>query len=421
MLDIKLIRETPKIIARDLKKRGQNNNLKLLEKIKIEDDLWRKLKYDVDKLKQRRNELTNEIKNLKSQGKNITQKLKDAKEIPNKIKQNETKADEIYASLTKALMRLPNILDESVPIGKDEEDNLEIRKFGNPPKLDFEMMPHGQFIEEKGLADFKRAAKTSGSGFFYLYNDLTLLNLALINFASEFLMKKGYCLTEVPLMMRRMPYEGVTDLDDFENVMYKIEDEDLYLIATSEHPLAAMHMNETLDTLPLKYAGISQCFRKEIGKHGVDTRGLHRVHQFSKIEQFIFCKPEDSQKYHEELLSNLEFIFKKLELPYRVVNVCTGDIGTVASKKYDLDVWSPRENKYFEAASCSNCTSYQSNRLNIKYQTQDGKQPVHTLNSTAIATSRAIRAIIENHQTKKGTIKIPKALHPYMNGKKAIG
>jgi len=221
-------------------------------------------------------------------------------------------------------------------------------------------------------------------------------------------------------MMRRKPYEGVTDLHDFEEMLYKIENEDLYLIATSEHPIAAMHMDENLAKLPLKYAGISTCFRKEAGSHGKDTKGIFRVHQFNKVEQFIFCKPEESWKLHEELIKNAEDLLKKLEIPYRVVNVCTGEIGNIAAKKLDLEAWMPAQKTYREVVSCSNCTDYQARRLNIKYKADGEKRYVHTLNSTAIATSRTLVAIMENFQQKDGSVKIPKALIPYMGGLKKI-
>jgi seryl-tRNA synthetase len=254
-----------------------------------------------------------------------------------------------------------------------------------------------------------------------LLGDIAKLELALIHFAVDFLTKENYVLVEPPLMLRRKPYEGVTDLKDFETMMYKVQDEDLLLIATSEHPIAAMLMNGIYDEkqLPLKFVGYSPCFRKELGSHSIDTRGIFRVHHFNKIEQFVFCKPEDSWKFHEELLKNAETLFQKLKIHYRVVNVCTGDIGTVAAKKYDIEAWSPRENLYREVVSCSNCTSYQATRLNIKYRKGKEKEFAHTLNSTAIATSRALRAIIENYQQKDGSIKVPTVLQKYM-GKKVI-
>jgi len=246
-----------------------------------------------------------------------------------------------------------------------------------------------------------------------------MLDLALKQLALDMLIKKGFIPVEPPFMIRREPYEGVTDLGDFEDVLYKIEGEDLYLIATSEHPIAAMHMNEVLDKdkLPLKYAGISPCFRKEAGAHGKDTKGIFRVHQFNKIEQFVFCKEEDSWKIFEELLKNAEELFKKLKLHYRVVNICTEEIGTLAAKKYDIEVWFPVQKAYREAVSCSNCTDYQARRLNIKYDDNGERKIMHTLNSTEIATGRVLAAILENYQQKDGSVKIPAVLQKYINKK----
>jgi len=285
------------------------------------------------------------------------------------------------------------------------------------------VQPHGELIEKLELADFDKAAKISGTGFVFLKGQLAVLDIALQRFAIDFLAGKGYTLVEPPFIMNYEAYKGVTDLHDFEEVMYKIDGENSYLIATSEHPIAAMHMDDVLaeETLPIRYCGVSTNFRREVGRHGVDTRGLFRMHQFNKVEQFVFCKPDESAKIHEELIKNCEELHKKLELPYRIVNVCTGDIGTVAAKKYDLEAWSPRQEKYIELASCSNCTDYQARRLNVRYGKYGGdKALVHTLNSTAIATSRTMLAIIENFQTDKGTVKIPKALVPF-TGFKELG
>jgi seryl-tRNA synthetase len=270
------------------------------------------------------------------------------------------------------------------------------------------------------IIDIERAGKVSGSRFFYLKKEGVLLDMALLSFALEEIVKKGYLAVEPPYLMRRDAYEGVTALSDFEDVLYKIENEDLYLIATSEHPMAAMFKNEVLkeENLPLKLVGISACFRKEAGIHGKDTRGIFRTHQFNKIEQFIFCTPEESWKLHEELIHNAEELVQKLGLPYRVVNVCTGDIGTVAAKKYDIEAWMPAQNAYREIISCSNCTDYQARRLNIRYREKEGaptKGFVHTLNSTAIATGRTIVAILENFQQEDGTIVVPKVLRKYMS------
>jgi len=422
MLDIKFIRENPEVVRKDLEKRNEKEKLEWLDDLLKCDVEYRKLLRENQILRQRRNEITDEINNLKKQGKEIKEKIQEAKELPDKIKQSDERIEELKNKIEYYLMRLPNILHESVPIGTDSNDNVVIKTWGEKPKFNFELKPHGELLQELGLANFEKAAEVSGHGFYYLMGDIARLELALVNFAVDFLTKSGYVLVEPPLMLRRKPYEGVTDLKDFETMMYKIEDEDLLLIATSEHPIAAMLMNEVIDEkeLPLKFAGLSPCFRKELGSHSIDTRGLFRVHHFNKVEQFIFCKPEDSWKLHEELLGNAETIFQKLKLPYRVVNICNGDIGTVAAKKYDIEAWFPREDLYREVISCSNCTSYQAVRLNVKYRKGEEKEFVHTLNSTAIATGRTIRAIVENYQQKDGTIKVPTVLQKYV-GKKVVG
>jgi len=293
-------------------------------------------------------------------------------------------------------------------LGKMEYELIEKRPLG-----------HADFVELNGLADIQRAAKVSGARFYYLLDQLVWLDFALIQYALEFLTKQGFKIVNPPYMIRRKAYEGVTSISDFEDVIYKVEGEDLYLIATSEHAIAAMHMDEVLEEkeLPLLYAGISPCFRKEAGAHGKDTKGIFRVHQFNKVEQFVFCLPEQSKEWHEKLIANAEALFKGLGIPYRVVNICTGDLGIVASKKYDLEGWFPNQGKFRELVSCSNCTDWQSYRLNIRYAEKKGlpsKGFVHTLNSTAIATQRAICAIIENYQIDEKSFEIPKVLRKYL-------
>ncbi|PIO04586.1 serine--tRNA ligase, partial [Candidatus Woesearchaeota archaeon CG08_land_8_20_14_0_20_43_7] len=327
------------------------------------------------------------------------------------------------AEIDVLLKRIPNLMHESVPYGKDDSENQEIRKEGAPRAPDFQLKNHVQLIEDLGAGDFERATKIAGHGFYFLKGDLAFLNQSLLRFTIDFMAARGYLFTEPPLMMERKPYEGVTDLSDFENVMYKIEGEDRYMIATSEHPLVAQYMDETIDEteLPIKLVGYSMCFRKEVGSRGIDTKGLFRTHQFNKVEQIILCRPEDSWRLHEEILANSEDLFKALELPYRIVNICTGDLGIVAAKKYDLEVWMPRQNGYKEACSASNCTDYQARRLNIKCGKEGGdKRVLHTLNNTAIATSRVLVAILENYQNQDGTVTIPKVLRPYMGGKTVI-
>ena len=423
MLDIKFIRENPGIVRKDLKKRNDPVKLKWVDDLLEKDGQYRKLLQEEQELRHKRNLITQEINELKKKGKDIKSKLKEAKELPEKVKELTSNVEELREKINYYLMRLPNILHDSVPTGKDDSENKVVRKWGDIKKTAFELKDHGSLIESLNLGNFDDAAKVSGRGFYYLFSELVLMEMALQKLALDSLVKKGFIATQVPLMLRRKPYEGVTDMEAFESMIYKIQDEDLYLIATSEHAIAALCQNKTFneEQLPMKFAGISPCFRKEIGSHGVDEKGLFRIHQFNKVEQFVFCKPEDSWKLHEELIKNAEELFQELNLPYRIVNVCTGDIGIVAAKKYDLEVYMPREKAYKEAVSCSNCTSYQAARLNMKYQKGSEREYVHTLNSTAIATSRALRAILEHYQQKDGTIKVPEVLVPYMNGIKVIG
>ena|SRR3989344_3804935 len=421
MLDLKLLRENPQAIKADLKKRGESEKLKWVDEVIKMDKDYRALLQEAETLRMRRNQITDEINKLMAQKKDFKPKIAEAKKLPDKIKEIEKESGPLKEKIDWHLMRLPNILHESVPVGKDGSKNVVVREVGK--KVSNTKIPaHGELLEKNGWADFTRATKIAGSGFYFLKGQFALLEMALLRFAIDKLSAKGYSLITPPLMMNRAAYEGVTDLGDFESVMYKVDSEDLYLIATSEHPMAAMYKDDIFPEaeLPLKLAGVSPCFRREIGKHGIDTRGLFRVHQFNKVEQFVFSTPEDSWKIHEELLANAESIFKDLGLAYRVVNICTGDIGTVAAKKYDLEVWMPREEQYREAVSNSNCTSYQSVRSNIKFRKKDGsKEYVHTLNSTAIATSRALRAIVETYYDGS-VLKIPKVLQPYMNGAKEL-
>jgi len=421
MLDLKLIREHPDIVRENLKKRGDPGKLRMLDELLEYDKRWRQQLTQLNELRHKRNLVTAEIAKLKKAGENIRQKVEEARKVDSEIEKIEKLVEENKGRVDRILMRLPNLLHETVPLGETEEDNVPIREWGEIPRFDFPAKDHIDLALSLNIMDVERASKVSGARFYYLKNEGVLLDMALMQFALSELVKKGYTPIEPPFMMRRKPYEGVTALSDFEEMLYKVQDEDLYLIATSEHPMAAMFMDEVLNAqdLPIKYVGISTNFRKEAGAHGKDTRGIFRTHQFNKVEQFIFCKPEDSWKMHEELIRNAEELVQKLGLPYRVVNVCTGDIGTVAAKKYDIEAWMPAQNRYREIISCSNCTDYQARRLNIKYREKEGQPPkdfVHTLNSTALATGRTIVAILENYQQKDGSVIIPEVLRPFMGG-----
>ena len=420
MIDAKIIRENFKEVKKNLEMRKDDEIISRLNSWKQKDEEWRALKVELEDLKKQRNDITEKIKMTKGKGEDATDLLKQAKEIPGKIKEDEPKVKQLEEELRAIQMRIPNILHESVPYGKDDTENVETKKWGTV-KENKKLIHHAQLAVDLGLAEFERAVKIAGTGFFYLKGDLALLDLALQRLAIDILIKKGFTPIQPPLLMNRKAYEGVTDLGDFETVMYKIEGDDLYLIATSEHPMVSMYMDEIFEeddlAKPIKFAGMSPCFRREIGKHGLDERGFFRVHQFNKIEQVIICKPEQSWDMFEQISKNQQELMESLEVPYRIVNVCTGDMGIVAAKKFDLEGWSPREGKYIELGSCSNCTAYQAVRLNIKYRKKDGtKEYVHTLNNTMIPTTRTLRVVIENYQTKKGTIKVPKALQKYMNG-----
>lgn len=424
MLDIRLIRENPAQVRENLARRHDPEKLELLDHVIKTDQEWRELRARVNDLRRRRNEVASQIGRVMKEGGDASGLKEEASLIPSQLKELESQMSSQEESLKDGLMRLPNMLHVSVPFGKDDHDNVEIRRWGKAPEFSFEPKSHAEITEALGIADFERAAKTAGAGFYYLRNEFALLDHAIQRYAIDFLLKKGYALIQPPFMIRRAAYEGVTDLADFESVMYKIEGEDLYLIATSEHSVGSMLMNETVldEHLPIKLCGISPCFRREIGQHGRYTKGIFRVHQFHKIEQFIFSRPEDSWGLHEELQRNSELLYEGLGLHYRVVNVCTGDMGSIAAKKYDIECWMA-DGEFRETGSNSNCTDYQARRLNVKYRLKEGAKPegfVHTLNNTAIATSRTMIAVIEQYQQEDGTIRVPDVLQPYMNGMKVI-
>ncbi len=424
MLDIKLIRENPELVRRNLERRHDPGKLGLLDALIEDDARWREKVTEVNRLRRRRNEISSEIAKVMKEDGDASSLREEAGGIPKLIVDTETERDVYARRVNEALMRLPNLLHESVPYGADDTENVEIRRWGKPPRFPFEAQSHAEIAGKLGILDLERGGKVSGSGFYYLKNELALLDYSLMRYAIDHLLAKGFTLIEPPYMIRRKPYEGVTDLADFEDVMYKIEGEDLYLIATSEHAMGAMFQDETFlaEDLPMKLCGVSPCFRKEIGAHGKYTRGLFRVHQFNKVEQFVFSLPEQSWDLHEELQRNCEELYEGLGLHYRVVNVCTGDIGIIAAKKYDTEFWMA-DREFREIGSNSNCTDYQARRLNIKYRMKEGQPPVgpvHTLNNTALATSRTMVAILEQYQQEDGSVVVPEVLRGYMNGIEVI-
>ena len=421
MLDPKLIKEKSQMIRDMLKSRSVDFDLDGL----IESDQRRReLIIKTDELRKKKNQLALQISQKKKSGEEISPvltKMKGVSEDLGKLESEQEGIEKIYSRLA---LTIPNLIHESVPIGIDETANKEIRKWGEIPNFDFKINDHIDISENLDVVDLERAAKVAGARFYYLKNDLVRLNQSLIHYGLDFLAKKEYSLIQPPYMINRESMEGAVIADDFEEVIYKIEDEDLYMIGTSEHAMAAMHSKEILEgkDLPLKYAGISPCFRKEAGAHGRDQKGIFRVHQFDKIEQFVFSRPEDSWKEHEKMLSVVEEFYQELEIPHKVMLLSTGDMGKISAKTYDIEGWMAGQKAYREIVSCSNCLDYQARRLKIRFRdkTNEDTQYVHTLNSTLIATTRILVSIMENFQTKDGHIRIPRVLQSYMGNQKEI-
>lgn len=420
MLDPKIIRENPEIIRKMLKNRAIDFDFDGLVQC---DKQRRELIIKTDELRKKRNDVSLEIAQKKKDGQDSAPLLEMMKDVSQKLEEMEKTQNKVELDYKKLALRIPNLIHESVPIGVDETANKEIKKWGEPPRLDFKVRDHVDFSTSLDLVDLERAAKVAGARFYFLKNDLVQLNQALIQYALDFLSKKKYNLIQPPYMINRNSMEGAIIAEDFENVIYKVEGEDLYLIGTSEHAIAAMHSDEILDgaKLPIRYAGVSPCFRKEAGAHGKDQKGIFRVHQFEKIEQFVFSRPEDSWKEHELMLSITEEFYKNLGIPYKVMLLSSGDMGKISAKTYDIEAWMGGQNAYREIVSCSNCLDYQARRLKIRFRdkTNEQTQYLHTLNSTLVATTRTLVAIMENFQTKDGHINVPEVLQRYV-GKNTI-
>ncbi len=427
MLNIKLLREKPELVKASEQKRGRNSGI--VDDVLKLDHQWKQELKKVEELKHKRNIVYEEINQAKKQKNEplAQKKIKEMKDVADQIKEKDYQANELLRQRDDVLKKIGNILHKSVPVGKDESENKVIKKSGSHQKFTFSIKDHIEIGLELDLIDLDTASKTSGARFYYLKNEGVLLHLALQRFAIDTLMKHGFQMVLPPFMLNRAALEGGVNLSEFQDTIYKIENEDLYLIGTSEHPLVALKKDQVLEEreLPLRVGGVSTCFRKEAGAHGRDTKGVFRVHQFDKIEQVAYCVPEDSPKHFKEMEAISESIFEELGIPYQVVAICTGDIGNKQSLQYDIEAWFPGQNEkkgaYREVTSCSNCLDYQSVTLNTKFQRKDGtREYVHMLNNTTIASPRALAAVLENFQTKEGTVKIPKVLQPYMNSMKEI-
>lgn len=415
MLDPKIIKEKSQVIREMLKARAVDFDLDTL----IESDQKRReFIIKTDELRKKKNQVALEIAQKKKAGEDASSILSEMKNVSADLAKLESEQESVENTYRKLALTIPNLVHESVPVGTDESANKEVRKWGDIPNFDFKINDHIDISENLDLVDLERAAKVAGARFYYLKNDLVRLNQSLIHYGLDFLAKKEYSLVQPPYMINRESMEGAVIADDFEEVIYKVEGEDLYMIGTSEHAMAAMRSKEIIEgkDLPLRYAGVSPCFRKEAGAHGRDQKGIFRVHQFDKIEQFVFTRPEDSWKEHERMLEIAEEFYQKLEIPHRVMLLSSADMGKISAKTYDIEAWMAGQNAYREIVSCSNCLDFQSRRLKIRYREKTNEETsyLHTLNSTLIATSRILVSIMENFQTKDGHIAIPSVLQKYM-------
>ena len=422
MLDPRILKDNPEAVREMLKKRNITD-FPLDELIMLQK---RRGDYIIktQQLRRQKNLLSETIAGKKKSKQDASFELSQMKQVSALLDQTESEAIQIEGKFNGLMMRLPNWLNETVPVGKDERNNVIVRQNGSIIRPNFSPKDHIELATTLDLVDLNRAAKVSGARFYFLKNELVKLNQALISFALDFLSGHNYTLIQPPYMIRREPMVGSVILNDFEDVIYKIEEEDLYMIGTSEHAIASMHMDEILEgiKLPIRYAGFSSCFRKEAGAHGRDMKGIFRVHQFEKVEQFIYCRPDESWREHERMLALSEEFFRQLGIPYRVMLLCSGDTGKISAKTYDIEGWMAGQNAYREIVSCSNCLDYQARRLGIRFRdkTNEETRLVHTLNSTLVATERTMVAILENFQTSNGGVEIPKVLQKYMGGLQEI-
>ena len=424
MIDIKLIRENPELVKENIKKKFQDQKLELVDEVKKLDEDYRALRVRADELRGRRNTISKEIGQLMKQG--LKAKAEEVKaevaKIAKEIEESEVKEIELEAAIKKIMMFIPNIVDPSVPVGKDDSENVEIEQFGTKREFDFEIPYHVDIMEKLDGIDLDAARKTSGNGFYYLKGDIARLHSSILSYARDFMINRGYTYYIPPFMIRSDVVTGVMSFSEMENMMYKIEGEDLYLIGTSEHSMIGKFIDTIIDEdeLPQKLTSYSPCFRKEVGAHGIEERGVYRIHQFEKQEMIIVCKPEDSMNYYNEMWKNSVDFFLSMDIPVRTLECCTGDLADLKVKSCDVEAWSPRQKKYFEVGSCSNLGDAQARRLKIRIKGEKGNYFAHTLNNTVVAPPRMLIAFLENNLNADGSINIPKALQPYMGGMEKI-
>jgi len=424
MIDIKFLRENPDAVRENIKKKFQDDKLCLVDEVIELDKRNREIKTEVEALRANRNKASKQIGMLMAQG-----KRDEAEEVKRAVAADGSKIDELSAEekvvgekLNAIMMRIPNIIDPSVPIGRNDEENVEVQRFGEPLVPDFEIPYHTEILEKLNGIDLDSARKVAGNGFYYLTGDIAQLHSAIISYARDFMIKRGFEYCIPPFMIRSNVVTGVMSFSEMEAMMYKIEGEDLYLIGTSEHSMIGRYIDTIIpeSTLPKTLTSYSPCFRKEKGAHGIEERGIYRIHQFEKQEMIVICKPEDSMMWFDKLWQNTVDLFRTLDIPVRTIECCSGDLADLKVKSVDVEAWSPRQKKYFEVGSCSNLGDAQARRLKIRVDGENGKYLAHTLNNTVVAPPRMLIAFVENNMNEDGSVNIPEALRPYMLGKEII-
>ncbi len=424
MIDIKFLRENPEIVKENIKKKFQDDKLPLVDEVIELDKQLRKTQQEGDDLRNAKNKISKEIGALMAQGKKEEAEGLKAQVAANakRLAELEAAQPELQEKVTAIMMKIPNIIDDSVPIGKDDSENVEIEKFGDPVVPSFEVPYHADILDRIGGLDKDAAGRTSGNGFYYLIGDAARLHSAMISYARDFMIDKGFTYCIPPFMIRSSVVNGVMSFAEMEAMMYKIEGEDLYLIGTSEHSMIGRFKGQIVDesSLPIRMTSYSPCFRKEVGSHGIEERGVYRVHQFEKQEMVVLCKPEESMDWYNKMWSYTVEFFRSLDIPVRTLECCSGDLADLKVKSCDVEAWSPRQQKYFEVGSCSTLGDAQARRLGIRTKGANGNYLVHTLNNTVLATPRGLIALLENNVNEDGSINVPKALQPYMGGKDKV-
>lgn len=424
MLDMKFLRENPEIVKENIKKKFQDHKIELVDKVIAMDKENRSLKQRGDELRSKRNAMSKEIgglmaKGLKDEANAIKAKVQ---AMADEMKETEVKETELAEKIKEMMMQIPNIIHPTVPVGKDDSENVELQKYGEPVIPDFEIPYHTDIMERFEGIDLDSARKVAGNGFYYLMGDIARLHSAVISYARDFMIDRGFTYVVPPFMIRSNVVTGVMSFAEMEGMMYKIEGEDLYLIGTSEHSMIGKFIDTILDErkLPYTYTSYSPCFRKEKGAHGIEERGVYRIHQFEKQEMIVVCTPEESADWFVKLYTNTVDLFRSLDIPVRTLECCSGDLADLKNKSVDVEAWSPRQKKYFEVGSCSNLTDAQARRLGIRVKGENGKYFAHTLNNTVVAPPRMLIAFLENNLNKDGSVNIPEKLQPYMGGTKIL-